>query len=127
MCPRKNSYYRLAVANPGAVSWYCGLKLEMSVWLTKALLTRQLQSETSTPGYALATEWSQRLSEDMGVEVSVDDVDLGDSWGLVDDVYATFEWSAGGMVHVHIAFWIAGAPCIDKIAKATDGNPTMRN
>ena len=120
---KKKSFYQLAVANPGAVSWYCGLKLEMSVWLTKALLTRQLQSETSTPGYALAREWGKRISENMGVEVSVDDVDLGDSWGLVDDIYATFEWSAGGMVHVHIAFWIAGAPRIDRVAEAPDGNP----
>ena len=59
----------------------------------------------------------------MGVEVCVDDVDLGDSCGLVDDLYATFEWSAGGMVHLHIAVWIAGAPRIDRIDKAPDGDP----
>ena len=36
-------------------------------------------------------------------------------FGHVDDEYVTFEWSAGGMVHVHMAFWIVGAPRIDKI------------
>ena len=66
---KKKQFYHLAVANPGAVSWYCGLKLEMSVWLTKALLTRQLQSSASTPGYALAREWEKELSHKMGVEV----------------------------------------------------------
>ena len=38
------SYYDLAVRNPGAVAWYCGLKLEMAVALTKALLTEQMRS-----------------------------------------------------------------------------------
>ena len=35
----KKAYYELAVRNPGAVAWYCGLKLEMAVKLTTALLT----------------------------------------------------------------------------------------
>ena len=36
-------------------------------------------------------------------------------YGVVDDHYASFEWSEGGMIHAHIAFWIVGAPRIDKI------------
>ena len=35
--------------------------------------------------------------------------------GTVDDFYASFEWSDGGLVHVHIALWIVGAPRIDKV------------
>ena len=40
----KKAYYELAVRNPGDVAWYCGLKLEMDVALTKALLTDQMRS-----------------------------------------------------------------------------------
>jgi hypothetical protein len=36
-------------------------------------------------------------------------------FGHVDGEYVSFEWSAGGMVHVHMAFWVVGAPRIDKI------------
>ena len=35
--------------------------------------------------------------------------------GLVDEFYASFEWSDGGILHAHIAFWMIGAPRIDKI------------
>ena len=35
--------------NPGAVAWYCPLKLEMIVSLTKALLTEQMRSD-EVPG-----------------------------------------------------------------------------
>ena len=45
-------------------------------------------------------------------------------FGLVDDYYATLEWSEGGMIHAHMAFWIVGAPRIDNIAvprKQRDG------
>ena len=36
-------------------------------------------------------------------------------FGSVDDFYASFEWSNGGLVHVHIALWIVGSPRIDKV------------
>jgi len=32
----KKSFCELAVSNPGATAWYCSLKLEMAVHLTKA-------------------------------------------------------------------------------------------
>ena len=35
--------------------------------------------------------------------------------GRMDDFDASFEWSPGGLVHVHIAFWMVGAPRLDKI------------
>ena len=47
----KNSYYQLAVRDPGAVAWYCVVKLEMATALTAALLTEQLQSD-DVPGRA---------------------------------------------------------------------------
>ena len=33
----------------------------------------------------------------------------------MEDFWATFEWSPGGMLHAHIAFWMVGAPRLDKI------------
>ena len=33
----------------------------------------------------------------------------------MDDFYASLEWSAGGLIHAHIAFGIVGAPRIDKV------------
>ncbi len=42
------------------------------------------------------------------------------SYGEVDDWWATFEWSSGGMVHVHIAFWIVASPRIDKVLISTE-------
>ena len=41
----KKTFYELAVTNPGAVAWYCGFKLEMAVYMTKKLLTQQMQSQ----------------------------------------------------------------------------------
>ena len=36
-------------------------------------------------------------------------------FGQVDDYYMSYEWSEGGMIHAHMAFWVVGAPRIDKI------------
>ncbi len=38
--------------------------------------------------------------------------------GYVDDYYASFEWSDGGLFHAHMAFWVVGAPRIDKVTLA---------
>ena len=45
------------------------------------------------------------------------DIDLPDleQYGKVTDYYASLEWSAGGLVHAHIALWIVGSPRIDKV------------
>ena len=32
----------------------------------------------------------------------------------VDDWCASYEWSEGGIIHAHMAFWVIGAPRIDK-------------
>ena len=45
----EKTYYQLAVRDPGAVAWYCALKLEMATALTAALLTEQLRSD-DVPG-----------------------------------------------------------------------------
>ena len=119
----KECFYRLAVANPGAVTWYCGRKLEMAVALTRALLTQQLQIPEKpdpqlvpAPGGEAAKDFLQdQLRKSLG-DVTVDELHgCGKDWARVDDSYASFEWSGGGMVHVHIALWICGAPRIDKV------------
>ena len=111
----KKCYYDLAVRNPGAVAWYCALKLEMAVSLTKALLTEQMRS-AEVPGLEEAkAKLTEELCSRLGVELVVEDIPELTKFGQVDDEYVSFEWSAGGMIHVHMAVWIIGAPRIDKI------------
>ena len=111
----KKAYYELAVRNPGAVAWCCGLILEMAVSLTKALLTEQMRSP-EVPGLEEAkAKLKEELRQRLGEEVDVEELPDLLKFGHADDEYVTFEWSAGGMVHVHMAFWIVGAPRIDKI------------
>ena len=87
----RTNYYRLAHDNPGAVAWYCGLKLEMGVALTRRLLTIQMQSG-AVPGRAQVKEmWRQSFGLDIDWRASF----LHDC-GRVDESWATFEWSAGG-------------------------------
>ena len=118
----KKLFYRLAHANPGVVAWYCALKLEMGVALTRNLLTRQLQG-SEVPGKAGALDMNRKVRAESAVRTGLaqedfllDDFQLEADYGRVDESYATFEWSAGGMVHVHIALWISGSPRIDKVS-----------
>ena len=87
----------------------------MAVALTKALLTEQMRSD-EVPGREDAqAKLAHELQARVGVEMLVEDVPDLVHYGMVDDYYASFEWSEGGMIHAHIAFWIVGAPRIDKI------------
>ena len=102
----KQLFYRLAHANPGVVAWYCALKLEMGVALTRNLLSRQLQA-SAVPGKQEALELNRKVRAEAAVRTGLaeedfllDDVQLEADYGRVDESYATFEWSAGGMVHV---------------------------
>ena len=111
----KKTYYELALHNPGTVAWYCSLKLEMMVHLAKEIITEMLQSSTvpgMQEGIAILEE---ELRQKVGIEVCVEDLPDLQQYGRVDDFYASLEWSAGGLVHVHIAYWIVGAPRIDKV------------
>ena len=69
---KKKVFSLLAVANPGAVSCYCVLKLEMAVELTRVLISRQLQSTSSvdTTKYSLGRD----LTKQLGVEVDASTV-----------------------------------------------------
>ena len=87
----------------------------MATALTAALLTEQLQSD-SVPGQADAL---RKIQAELGSRMG-EDITLGGNpdlrhFGQVDDWYVTYEWSEGGIIHAHMAFWVVGAPRIDKI------------
>ena len=87
----------------------------MAVALTKALLTEQMRS-AEVPGLEEAkAKLAEELRSRLGVDLDVDEIPDMAKFGHVDDEYVSFEWSSGGMVHVHMAFWVVGAPRIDKI------------
>ena len=112
---RRSAYYNAAVSNPGVVSWYCAARLEATVKLACAVIGRQVQSEF-VPGATTSREAiRQELAACLGEDVDKDSIATEGNFGEVDDYYATFEWSAGGMVHVHVSFWIVGSPRIDKV------------
>ena len=85
-----------------------------------SVLSRQLQS-SEVPGKDMAIA---ALQQDIqrafgGMDMcDVVQVDIPDNWGEVDDYWGTFEWSGGGMIHIHVAFWISGSPRIDKVVCA---------
>ena len=87
----------------------------MATALTAALLTEQLQSD-DVPGRGDAQQKIEaQLRSRMGCDISVADIPELRHSGQVDDSYTTFEWSDGGIIHVHMAVWVVGAPRIDKI------------
>ncbi len=86
----------------------------MAVALTKALLTEQMRS-AEVPGLEEAKAKLKELCSRLGVEVVVEYIPDLAKFGHVDDEYVSFEWSPGGMLHAHMAFWVIGAPRIDKI------------
>ena len=53
--------------------------------------------------------------------MSLDDLLDLQYYGYVDDIYASLEWSAGGLIHTHSAFWIVGAPRMDKVVVPFEG------
>ena len=111
----KKEFYKLSVTNPAAVAWYCSLKLEVAVHLVQRLLTDIMQSE-SIPGLAAVKEkLKAELCKNIGEDVEIDELLDLLFLGSMEDFWATFEWSPGGMLHAHIAFWMVGAPRLDKI------------
>jgi hypothetical protein len=58
---------------------------------------------------------TEHLRAKVGPGIAVEDLPDLQCLGVVDDFYASFEWSDGGLVHVHIALWIVGSPRIDKV------------
>ena len=93
----------------------------MGVASKRNLVTQQLQG-SAVPGKAEALALSRQVRAESALRAGLaqegfllDDLQLEADYGRVDESYATFEWSGGGMVHVHIAMWISGSPRIDKV------------
>ena len=71
---------------------------------------------TTMPGLdALRKRIMNEFNEKLGEGVKLNELPDLLHLGLVDDFYGSFEWSDGGILHAHIAFWMVGAPRIDKI------------
>ena len=97
------------------MAWYCTTKLEMATALAAALLTEHLQSD-DVPGLGGAQgKIEAELGLRTGVDISVGDIPDLRHFGQVDDWCVIYEWSEGGIIHAHMAFWVAGAPRIDKV------------
>ena len=125
----KKNYYKLAVGNPGIVAWYCAWRLEAMLLLYKRVVSAQLSQDGVSGLMKSLTRGSSREdaskhmadvvaeqleAEDLTKDLHIVSLSLP-SYGKVHDYWASFEWSAGGMVHIHIALWIIGAPRIDKV------------
>ena len=119
-CPRQDlsetalrqRFYRDAAAHPGLVSWACAVRLEQMVHLAVRVITHQLRGYRFEPA-----EW---LPESLGEEHEAHSTSPSRAAApthekdpSVDDWYASFEWGAGGIVHIHLVLWVHGAPRID--------------
>ena len=88
----------------------------MAVLLVKQILTDAMQSP-SVPGLAdIKARMEAELERKLGETIDVDELPDLLHMGRVNDFYASFEWSDGGILHAHICFWVVGAPRIDKVA-----------
>ena len=111
----KKAFYELSNVNSGAVACYCGLKLDMAVHLVMNALMEILQ-DLATPGLTtVRSKMEELFRSKVGEDVDVGELPDLQHLGEVDDVYVSFEWNDGGLVHVHIALWIVGSPRIDKV------------
>ena len=87
----------------------------MAVHLATNVFTEALQ-DPATPGLpTVRGRMEELLRSKVGEDIDVDQVTDLQHLGEVDDFYASYEWSDGGLVHVHIALWIVGSPRIDKV------------
>ena len=87
----------------------------MAVQLVMTLLSEALQ-DPNTPGLGTAkARMTEHLRSKVGPGIAGDELPDLQNLGVADDFYASFEWSDGGIVHVHIALWIVGSPRIDKV------------
>jgi hypothetical protein len=59
---KRDVYYLLANSNPGAVAWYCALRLEATVHLAVATLTVSLQGDVVPGRLAAAAALEQKLT-----------------------------------------------------------------
>jgi len=113
---QRRSFYKLAQSNPGVVSWYSAMRLEATVHMAVELLSNQAMSEQVPPKKEAMAAVQRELASELGDDsTSFNELQLDADWGRVDEWWACYEWSGGGLVHVHVCLWIKGAPRIDKV------------
>ena len=96
------TYYELVARSPGVVAWYCGLKLELAVALTKVLLIEQMRS-AKVPGFVDAeAKLAEELRSRLGVDLDVDEIPDLAKFKHADYEYAPFERNARWRVCVHM-------------------------
>ena len=106
----KKTYYQLAVRNPGAVAWYCAVKLEMATAVAATLLADRLQSGGVCGRGGTQQQVQAELGARMGLDISAVDSRGLRHVGRVDDWCATVELCEGGIIRACMAVWVAGAP-----------------
>jgi len=92
------------------------MRLEATVHMAVELLSNQAMSEqVPSKKEAMAAVQRELASELDDDSTTFKELHLDADWGRVDDWWACYEWSGGGLVHVHVCLWIKGAPRIDKV------------
>jgi hypothetical protein len=97
----------------------------MLVHLAAHIVSRNIGGDI-VPGKAEAMQAMQQELDAVFDPSSITVSSADFQYGKVDDWWATFEWSSGGMVHVHIAFWIVASPRIDKIVMSSELDPVAK-
>ena len=119
---RRTCYWEAAIENPAVVSWYSAWRLEATLKTIMQSLTAAMQKLEGVE------ECKSRIREHLRECLGVQDAELHlpdpSNWGEVDDYWATYEWSEGGLIHLHIAFWVVGSPRIDVVKIADEEEKT---
>ena len=113
---QRKSFYKLAQSNPGVVSWYSAMRLEATVHMAVELLSNRAMSEQVPSKKEAMAAVQRELASELGDDsTSFKELELDEDWGRVDDWWACYERSGGGLLHVHVCLWIQGALRIDKV------------
>ena len=114
---RKTCYWEAATENPAVVSWYCAWRLEATLKTIMQSLTVAMQKLDRVQ--ECKTCIREQLRKCLGVQDAELLLSEPTNWGEIDDYWATYEWSEGGLIHLHIAFWVVGSPRVD-VVKLTE-------
>ena len=119
---RKTCYWEAATENPAVVSWYSAWRLEATLKTIMQSLTVAMQKLDR------AEECKSCIRKQLRQCLGVRDAELvlhePTNWGEIDDYWATYEWSEGGLIHLHIAFWVVGSPRVDVVKLAEEEDRT---
>jgi hypothetical protein len=84
---KRDAYYKLALKNPGIVSWYCAVRLEMLVHLAAHIVSRNIGGDI-VPGKAEAMQAMQQELDAVFDPCSITASSADFQYGKVDDWWA---------------------------------------